>query len=302
MRDAAAAKVPSSARFLDLSDYARPLAVWIARRLQHTGLVAAHVTVVWVGVGLLGAICYGLGGYALALAGAVALQAKNVLDAVDGSLARLQARPSRVGRFLDTLGDAVVGAVLAVALAAAVARSRPTAYAVVLAAAALVLGLVQSSLYNYYYVRYRARCGGDTTSRVKEEVTALDRAHYGGRPLSLGLLRALVGAYNWIFGWQDRLVQRLDAWAAQPLRAASRGEEAERQRDDRRLLTAMSALGPGVQILVLDLYTLAGYRRLGLMLEMYLWTAALGSTAYGLGLLVALRVAAARRSRQAAGG
>jgi hypothetical protein len=57
-----------------------------------------------------------------------------------------------------------------------------------------------------------------------------------------------------------------------------------------------------VQILVLDLYTLAGYRRLGLMLEMYLWTAALGSTAYGLGLLVALRVAAARRSRQAAGG
>jgi phosphatidylglycerophosphate synthase len=288
-QETTARKLPESAHFIDLSDYARPLAVWIAGRLKDTRVTAPGVTAVWGVIGMFGAFCYGAGGYRAALIGALAMQVKNILDAVDGSLARLQARPSRVGRFLDSIGDAVVAAALCAALAVAVARERAAIYAAALAAAALLFGLLQGSIFNYYYVRYRARRGGDTTSHVKEELTAHDRIHYAERPYALALLRGLLAAYNWIYGWQDRLVQRIDAWAARPLTAAGRGEEADRLRDDHRLLTAVSALGPGVQVLLLNLFSLAGYRDTPLMLELYLWTVALGGTLYAAAIVAHLR-------------
>jgi phosphatidylglycerophosphate synthase len=294
---ATASKVPSSARFVDLSDYARPLAVWIARRLRDTSVVAPDVTVLWGVVGIVAAFCYAVGGYQYALLGAALMQVKNVLDAVDGSLARLQVRLSRVGRFLDSLGDAVVGVALYLALAIAVARERPVAHAAALAAAALVLSLLQGSVFNYYQVRYRQRRGGDRTSLVRERLTDYDRVYYEDRPLALGLLRQLIAAYNWIYGWQDVLVQRIDRWAAAPLAARGQAEVAELLRDDRRLLTVLSALGPGVQILILDLYTIAGYRHLGLALELFLWTIALGGTLYAGAVILRLRRAASREVR-----
>lgn len=294
---ATARKVPEAARFIDLSDYARPLAIWIAGRLQHTSVSAPAVTVVWAIIGVAGAVCYAIGGYPLALAGTAALQVKNVLDAVDGSLARLQNRPSRIGRFLDSISDAGVAVALFAALAVAVSRSRPTPYAIALAAAAMVLGFLQGSLFNYYYVRYRRRQRGDTTSRLDEKLTPDDEVRYGGRPHAMALLRGLIGAYNVIYGWQDSLVRRLDAWAAAPLREAGAVEVAERLRDDRRLLTAVSALGPGLQILVLNLYTLAGRAALDLALELFLWTVALGGTLWAAAILAYLRRAAVRASR-----
>jgi hypothetical protein len=298
MREGATArKLPSGAQFLDLSDYARPLAVWIARRLQDTSVTAPDVTAVWGVIGMLAAFCYGVGGYQTALVGTVALQVKNVLDAVDGSLARLQSRPSRVGRFLDSIGDAVIAAALAVALAVAVARERPVLYAIGLSGAALLLGLLQGSVYNFYYVRFRSRRGGDTTSRVKEQLTQYDEVHYEDRPLALALLRHLIVAYNWIYGWQDVLVQRIDAWAVRPLTASGREEEADALRDDQVLLTAVSALGPGLQIFILNLYTLAGYRRLEFGLELFLWTVALGGTLYAAAVFLRLRRGAGRLAR-----
>jgi phosphatidylglycerophosphate synthase len=292
-----AGKLPKSAQFIDLSDYARPLAVWIARRLRDTSVTAPHVTLVWVTLGLAAAFCYGVGGYGVALIGAAAIQAKNVLDAVDGSLARLQARPSRIGRFLDSIGDAVIAAVLAAALAVAVARERPLPFAISLAAAALVMGLLQGSIFNYYYVRYRARQGGDTTSRVKEALTESDRTHYEDRRGALGLLRVLIVTYNWIYGWQDAAVSGIDSWAVRPLTTAGRRDEADTLRDDRRLLTAVSVLGPGIQILLLDLLTVAGYWNLEMMLELFLWSVAVAGTFYAAALVLGLRYRSTRRAR-----
>jgi phosphatidylglycerophosphate synthase len=290
-------KLPRSVQFTDLSDYARPIAVWIAGRLKDTNVVAPDVTAVWGVIGLVAAACYAMADYRYALLGAALMQAKNILDAVDGSLARLQARPSRVGRFLDSIGDAAVGAALFAALAVAVATARPPLYAGALAAAALVLGLLQGSVFNYYYVRYRARRGGDTTSRVKEELTVYDRVHYEDRPLALATLRLLIRAYNWIYGWQDALVRRLDSWAVRPLESRGREEEANALRDDRRALTAVSALGPGVQILLLDALTVAGLRNLPAFLEAFLWTVAAGGTVYAAALILRLRWSAWRRAR-----
>ncbi len=298
-RTATSGKLPPTAQFIDLSDYARPVAVWVALKLAGTPIRAPHVTFVWATIGLLGALAYARGGYGYAVLGAAAVQVKNILDAVDGSLARLQNRPSRIGRFLDSIFDALFAAALSGALAVAIARERPAAYAAALAGAALVAGLLQGSVFNYYYVRYRARRGGDTTSRVEEALSSDDREHYAGRPVALWSLRLLIQCYNWIYGWQDTLVRRIDAWAAAPLSDAGRRAEAETLRDDRALLTAISALGPGLAILVLDVYTVAGFRHLNLALELYLWTIFAGGTLYVAAILFRLRRAARTWARGA---
>jgi phosphatidylglycerophosphate synthase len=299
MQDGATAeKVPRSARFIDLSDYARPLAAWLARRLSDTRVRAPHVTLLWLLIGLGGAYCYALGDYTFAVLGAAAMQVKNVLDAVDGSLARLQKRPSRIGRFLDSICDSIVAFALCAALAVAISRDRPAAYAAALASAALIFGLLQGSVFNYYYVRFRERRGGDTTSHVKEQLTPEDRARYADRPAALVVLRVLIGAYNSIYGWQDVLVQRIDRWAAAPLRRSGRVDDAAALRDDGRLLTAVSALGPGLLILILDVNTVAGARHLVLALELFLWTVALGGTLYALSIFLRLRKTATRLAGQ----
>jgi len=296
--EATAGKLPRSAQFIDLSDYARPVAAWFARRLRGTAVRAPHVTLVWALIGLGGAYCYTLGDYSSALLGAAAMQVKNILDAVDGSLARLQNRPSRIGRFLDSICDAIITMALCGALAVVVSRDRPVAYAVALASGALVFGLLQGSVFNYFYVLFRGRRGGDTTSQVRERLTLEDRTLYADRPAALAALRVLIGIYNWIYGWQDLLVQRIDRWAAAPLRRSGRADDAAALRDDGRLLTAVSALGPGLMILVLDLYTVAGVRHLALSLELFLWTVALGGTLYAASIFVRLRKTATRLAGQ----
>ena len=292
-----ARKLPKAAQFIDASDYARPLAIWIARLLRDTPMRAAHVTLVWTVIGLASAFCYAQGRYELALLGALLVQIKNILDAVDGSLARLQNRPSPIGRFLDSICDAVIAAALWAGLAAAIAHHRPAIYAIVLATTSLVLCLLQCSVYNYYYVRYRTRRGGDTTSRINEQLTEKDKDRYRNRPRAMALLRSLVWIYTWIYQWQDVIVHRIDRWAVDPLVASGRTGEADLLRDDHRLLTAVSVLGPGLTILLLDVFTLAGYRHLGVMVELFLWTVALGGTLYTAAIFVGLRQAAVRLVR-----
>lgn len=296
---ATARKLPPAARFVDLSDYARPVANWLARKLADTPIHAVHVTFVWAVIGFLGAVAYARGGYGYAVLGAGALQAKNVLDAVDGSLARLQGRPSRIGRFLDSISDALVAAALYVALAVAIGAARPGPYAAILAGSALVASLLQASVFNFYYVRYRARHGGDTTSHLKEALTDDDRARYANRRGALALLRLLISSYNVIYGWQDWLVRRIDAWSAAPLTDVGRVAEAEKLRDDRLLLTAISALGPGMTILILDVYTVVGVRHLALALELYLWTVLAGGGLYTAAIIVRLRNVASRLAKRA---
>ena len=279
--------------FTDLSDYARPLAVWVARRLRETSVRAPHVTLVFLLVGCVGAWLYSRGDYGWALVGAACLQAKNILDAVDGSLARLQNRPSRIGRFLDSLSDAAVAVALFAGLGYAVAQTRAGVYAWALAAGALVASLVQASIFNFYYVRYRRRHGGDPTSQVHESFTDQDREAYAGQPWAARTLAALLRLYQVVYGWQDRLVAGLDRWSVGPLVEFGRLEEAAALRDDRGFLTAVSALGPGVQILLLNVFTVVGFRVLIPALEAYLWVTAVGGTLYALALLGRVRSAAA---------
>ena len=76
-------KLPKENKFIDLSDYGRPIAIVIANSLKNTAVTPVHVTIGFIISGLIAIYCIIQGYYWLA---AFFLIVKSVLDAADGEL------------------------------------------------------------------------------------------------------------------------------------------------------------------------------------------------------------------------
>jgi phosphatidylserine synthase len=226
-------KVPPHAAFLDLSDYARPLARWLVYRLLPTSITSIHLTLAFTLCGFAAALLFAFDS-ALPLAGAL-LIVKSWLDAADGMLARARRQPSRVGRFLDSLCDFAV--TVAVFLSIGIGHSNDFA----LAGLSILCATLQCSVFNYYAVRYRAQVGGDQTSRIDERDA---NGYPSDNPAALRVLHTL---YLLIYAWQDALMHGIDQAIA---------------RQDRPLepafLTRASILGLGSQLLAMALCAALG--------------------------------------------
>jgi phosphatidylglycerophosphate synthase len=233
-------KVPAEHQFIDLSDYARPAARWLVRRLLPTRITPNTLTLAFTVVGLAAAALLAVNRW-LPLA-ALLLLVKSALDAADGALARARGRPSRTGRFLDSVCDFVVNAALFAGLALGAYARGAGAPIFGLAAAALVSALLQVSVFNHYYVRYRSQTGGDQTSRVSEAEAS---AYPWDDPQHVRFLLAL---YRFIYGWQDALVAHFDqvltGGAARPVSS--------------QFMTRVSVLGLGTQLLMIALCAVIG--------------------------------------------
>lgn len=224
-------KVPASAAFVDYSDYARPAARWLVELLLPTRVMPLQLTAAYTVAGAAAALLLARNTY-LPLAAAL-LIVKSWLDAADGSLARARQRPSRVGRFVDSLADFCVTVMLFAALGFSSGRW------LLCALAALFLTL-QCSAFSYYYVCHRAASSGDQTSRPDESVSA---GYASDNPRVLWFVHKL---YGLIYSWQDALMARVDHWLA-PQRPVPAN-----------MLSAASWMGMGMQLLVIAVCAAAG--------------------------------------------
>ena len=98
-------KLPKRYRFLDLSDYGRFIARWIASALKRTWVTPIQVTSWFIVSGLLAIACI-LANYYFAAAFFLIL--KSILDAADGELSRLKNMPSYIGRYYDSIADIIL--------------------------------------------------------------------------------------------------------------------------------------------------------------------------------------------------
>ena len=112
-------KVQSTDKFLDLSDYARPIARQLTRALVNTRITPIQITIAYTLIGLIAALLFATGIYLNSVIAGALLLVKSTLDAVDGSLARARQRPSRVGRFLDSICDYFINAAVFLGIAIA---------------------------------------------------------------------------------------------------------------------------------------------------------------------------------------
>ena len=153
-------KLPTEHKFLDLSDYGRPPARWIAHFFKDTSVTPIHITMMFVVTGII-AIVLMLNEQLWAAA--IFLVIKSILDAADGELARVKQTPSYIGRYFDSVADIILNFFFLATICYITSGSW------LLAFCAFCAMQLQGTLYNYYYVIFRNKFNGDKTSRIFED-------------------------------------------------------------------------------------------------------------------------------------
>lgn len=218
-------KLPKENKFLDLSDYGRPVAIIIANSLKNSCITPIHVTIGFVISGLIAIYCILQGYYWYA---ALFLILKSILDAADGELARINQKPTYTGRYLDSVSDIILNALFFIAIWYI---SQTSIWICILAFFGLQL---QGTLYNYYYVILRNKFDGDTTSRVFEDTPPIALGNENQKHVNI-----FFGLYKFLYSAFDMVIYNLD-------KNADKGTIMPNW-----LMTLVSTFGLGFQLLVI---------------------------------------------------
>jgi len=227
-------KLPKEHKFLDLSDYGRPLAIIIANALKDTVCTPIHVTIGFIISGMIALYCIAVGYF---WAAAFFLILKSILDAADGELARINNAPSYTGRYLDSVADIILNALIFTMIW--FITDSPVWMAIV-----AFLGLqLQGTLYNYYYVILRNKLDGDTTSRIFENHVPMALKGESQQQVNI-----LFGLYKLLYGVFDYSIYLLDS-------KASEGRILPNW-----LMSCVSTFGLGFQLLIIAMMLVLGLK------------------------------------------
>ena len=190
-------KLATEDKFVDLSDYGRPIAKVFANKLKDTRFTPIHVTLLFGISGLIAVYCilqnhFYWAGFFIVL--------KSIIDAADGELARIKKTPSYVGRYLDSVFDIILNLLFLMAIGYV---TKSNYWIVILAFACIQL---QGTLYNYYYVILRHRSvGGDATSKIFENESPTALAGESQKSVDI-----MFGIYTLVYGIFDKIIYALD--------------------------------------------------------------------------------------------
>lgn len=281
----AAVKIDTKKDFLDVSSvFGNAAALIIVKALYNTFFTPIHISFVVLVTGFAGAIFIYNGGWVNLVIGAMLIQLKNIFDTVDGSLARARNTPSRIGRFLDSVVDFIVGLVTFLAIGFNLSKEIKSPYLWPLIITAFISSMIQCSYYVYYNIQYLTLIKKNSnTSRVEETFTEDDKSAYSehNKQRILVLLQSLFLVF---YGWQDRFVKIIDTMSLKLLKNCS-----DTKLDDktlfawynkRKLLKLNSILGLGTQLFLLSLMAVLN------QLYLYLWFVILVGNFYLLWLII----------------
>jgi phosphatidylglycerophosphate synthase len=183
-------------KFVDVSDYGRPVAKLIAEAFKNTRVTAIHITLLFGVSGILAIVYmlkaqFWLAGFFLIL--------KSILDAADGQLARVKNEPSYSGRYLDSILDSLLNLALIISIAVYTGTNTW------LALLAYMCMQTQGTVYNYYHVIFRHTTAGESTSQIFEDT--VPTAYVGESQASVNILFKL---FRILYRAFDDLVYALD--------------------------------------------------------------------------------------------
>jgi phosphatidylglycerophosphate synthase len=191
-------KLAAEDKFLDLSDYGRPIGKLFANSLKNTRFTPIHVTLLFGVSGLIAIYCILQNQYFLA---SFFIILKSIIDAADGELARIKNTPSYVGRYLDSVSDIILNFLFFMSICYV---SKTSFWMTIIAFFCVQL---QGTLYNYYYVILRTKSvGGDKTSKIFEDKSP--RALPGESQKSVNIM---FGIYTIVYGVFDKIIHALDS-------------------------------------------------------------------------------------------
>jgi phosphatidylglycerophosphate synthase len=227
-------KLSANDKFLDFSDYGRPLAKHIAQALVHTRCTPIHVTLAFGVSGLLAIYCILNAYYWTA---GVFLILKSVLDAADGELSRLKKTPSYSGRYLDSIFDIILNFLFLSTICYI------TKYDIRIAFLAFLCFQWQGTLYNYYYVILRHQSvGGDSTSQIFENKPPTAFAHEKQQTVN-----TLFYIFTFFYRFFDKTIYYLDRNAHETAKFPS------------WFMSCLSIYGLGFQLLLIAILLPLGF-------------------------------------------
>jgi phosphatidylglycerophosphate synthase len=238
----------------------RPLAALFVWLIYPTAITPNQVTLLAIVVGFVSAFTYTLGTpMAIAIAGVLIL-AKDIIDDADGQLARAKQMYSRRGRFLDSIGDFVVDVVVFSAITFVVYQNQQTFMTVLLGLFSLAGITLRVSYHVFYQVSFLHLEERYKLNRITEVITEEDKK---GDRVALRLQQVFV----FIYGWQDRLMYKLDEWCRGTITS---NEELHRWYSDKPGLRLSGLLGFGTELTLLGVCSFFNQLYLYFLLNVFL--------------------------------
>ena len=185
-----------------------------------------------------------------AVIGAILLFYKNVLDKVDGSLARAKGLDSRRGRFYDSISDFIVTFASFSAISYSLYVHYNSLYAFIVGYTAMIFSMLQCSYFIYYQVSFIRSTGKNTVNRILENVTDEDKIQQDKWTTFLQRIFML------IYGWQDKLFFLID----KRLISGFSGDEIKLREwyQNKPFLTLASSLSIGTHIFLICISAIIG--------------------------------------------
>jgi phosphatidylglycerophosphate synthase len=183
----------------------RPIGYRIALLLQNTGITPNAVTIISIFVGVGAGVCFYPENIWINIVGIFLLFFANVLDCVDGQLARITGIKSPVGRILDGLAGDFWFISIYSFLALRLTPQLGATTAWMLAAAAGVSNLIQANIVDYYktlhlyFISLQKGAEFHTVKQVREEYEAMNK----------GISKLLYKLYLWYTVLQTNITPRL---------------------------------------------------------------------------------------------
>jgi phosphatidylglycerophosphate synthase len=258
-------KLPPEERFFDVNEIWYFMNRWVVRLLYPTSVTPNQITFLSLVFGLASAGFYVSEIPDALVWGAIFLYGKVFLDNVDGNLARVRGTTSRFGRFLDSLTDFLVTVLIYFAVTVYLVRTTGVQEYWVLGLLGLLVSFLQSTFFVFYLVNYTSRVGSYDKNRVDESVTEEDKrqAEEGlTDPWDLRLQTLFV----WVYGWQDKAVEKLDAMCRRLARVPDTEEALRNWYSDKKFLAWVSPLCLCTNNMMLVFFSLLGQLELFMIL------------------------------------
>ena len=170
----------------------RPIGFRIARALRGTGVTPNMITVISIFVGAVAGFMFYHDNIVYTICGILILVFANILDCVDGQLARLTGIKSAIGRILDGFAGDIWFASIYVGFALRLSHEYGTYWFFVLAVASGLSHLVQANITDYYKTLHLYFISKDKGA----EFQSLEQVKNRHKEMKLGINKAFYFLYR----------------------------------------------------------------------------------------------------------
>jgi phosphatidylglycerophosphate synthase len=262
--------------FLNFQHYLLITSKQITKFLFNTSVTPHQVILFSLLIGVLSSFLIINDNKIIVIVGAVFLFYKNVLDKVDGSLARSKNMVSRRGRFYDSISDFIVSFSLFTAIGFKLNQNYDSLLVWVICFSAFITSMLQCSFFVYYEVAFIKQTGKNTVNRLLESVTDEDLQKED--KLTIMLQRI----FQFIYGWQDYLMYLIDksslSVVEKKITSLYKSKIENHKSEitivwyrDKFFLSLSSLLGIGTHMVLIALFAVIGRFEYYLILNLILW-------------------------------